>query len=113
MSSQSKEAAFEEWRSVVAICGMRIMKLGGWPGASVAHQRPHTAMARSGGPIGGDASFEERGAASERKLARLAAARSAPPWFVSLTNRHKKVHPGIPGKAALILRKKYSSSRNP
>ena len=23
------------------------------------------------------------------------------------------VHPGIPGKAALILRKKYSSSRNP
>ena len=24
-----------------------------------------------------------------------------------------KVHPGIPGKAALILRKKYSSSRNP
>ena len=28
--------------------------------------------------------------------------------------RHKNmVHPGIPGKAALILRKKYSSSRNP
>ena len=47
-------------------------------------------MARSAEPIGGDASFEERGASSERKLARLAVARSAPPWVVSLTNRHKK-----------------------
>ena len=27
VSSQSKEAAFEEWRSVVAVFGMRIMKL--------------------------------------------------------------------------------------
>ena len=41
-------------------------------------------------PIGGDASFEERGAASERKLARLAVARSAPPWTSSLANRQKK-----------------------
>ena len=41
-------------------------------------------------PIGGDASFEERGADSERKLARLAVARSAPPWAVTLCNRHKK-----------------------
>ena len=56
----------------------------------MALQRPHAAMARSAEPIGGDASFEERRAASEHKLARLAVARSAPPWFVSLTNRHKK-----------------------
>ena len=62
----------------------------GWPGASVGHQRPRTAMARSGEPIGGDASFEERGAARGRKLARLAVARSAPPWTLSLANRHKK-----------------------
>ena len=34
--------------------------------------------------------FEERGAASERKLARLAVARSAPPWAGALTKRHKK-----------------------
>ena len=34
--------------------------------------------------------FEERGAASERKLARLAAARSASPWNLSLANRQKK-----------------------
>ena len=47
-------------------------------------------MARSAEPIGGDAMFEERGAASERKLARLAVARSVPPWVVALTNRHKK-----------------------
>ena len=39
---------------------------------------------------GGDASFEERRAASERKLARLAVARSAPPWAGALTKRHKK-----------------------
>ena len=56
----------------------------------MALQRPHTAMARSAEPIGGDASFEERRAASERKIAQLAAARSAPPWVVALTNRHKK-----------------------
>ena len=59
-------------------------------GASVALQRQRTAMARSAELIGGDESFEGRGAASERKLARLAVARSAPPWLVSLTNRHKK-----------------------
>ena len=47
-------------------------------------------MARNGEPIGGDASFEEQRAASERKLAQLAVARSAPPWVVALTNRHKK-----------------------
>ena len=47
-------------------------------------------MARSAEPIGGDASFEERRAASERKLARLAVARSVPPWVATLTNRHKK-----------------------
>ena len=41
-------------------------------------------------PIGGDASFEERGADSERKLAQLAVARSAPPWAVTLCTRHKK-----------------------
>ena len=64
--------------------------MGDGPGASVALQRPRTAMARSAEPIGGDASFEERGAASERKLARLAVARSAPPWTSSLANRHKK-----------------------
>ena len=56
----------------------------------MALQRPRTAMARSAEPIGGDASFEERGAASERKLARLEVARSVPPWVVALTNRHKK-----------------------
>ena len=72
MSSQSKEAAFEERRSVVVVFGMRIMKLQwGWPGASVALQRPRTAMARSAEPKGADASFEERGAASEHKLARF------------------------------------------
>ena len=91
MSSQSKQAAFEERRSVVAVFGMRIMKLQwGWPGASVTLQRPRTAMPRSAEPIGGDAMFEERGAASERKLARLAVARSAPPWTSSLANRQKK-----------------------
>ena len=41
-------------------------------------------------PIGGDASFEERGANSERKLAQLTVARSAPPWAVTLCTRHKK-----------------------
>ena len=41
-------------------------------------------------PIGGDASFEERGADSERKLAQLAVARSAPPWAVTLCTRIKK-----------------------
>ena len=34
--------------------------------------------------------FEERGAASERKLAQLAVAQSAPPWAVTLCTRHKK-----------------------
>ena len=72
---------------------VRIMKLQ-WgmflSSDGVARQRPPTAMARSAEPIGGDAMFEERGAASERKLARLAVARSAPPWTSSLTNRHKK-----------------------
>ena len=63
---------------------------GGWPTASVSLQRPRTAMAQSAEPIGGDASFEERGAAGERKLARLAVARSAPPWTSSLANRQKK-----------------------
>ena len=42
-------------------------------------------------PIGGDASFEERGAASERKLARLAVARSAPPWVVALTVNRRSI----------------------
>ena len=71
--------------------------VGRWRGASapaygdgVARQRPRTAMARSAVPRGGDASFEERGSASEHKLARLAAAQSAPPWTGALTNRHKK-----------------------
>ena len=41
-------------------------------------------------PIGGDVSFEERGADSERKLAQLAVAQSAPPWAVTLCTRHKK-----------------------
>ena len=56
----------------------------------VARQRPRTAMARSAEPIGGDASFEERRVASERKFERLAVARSIPPWVVALTNRNKK-----------------------
>ena len=64
--------------------------MGDGPGASVALQRPRTAMARSAEPIGGDASFEERRAASERKLARLAMAPRAPPWTSSLANRQKK-----------------------
>ena len=49
----------------------------------MALQRQRTAMARSAERIGGDASFEERGATS-------AVAQSVPPWVVALTNRHKK-----------------------
>ena len=63
--------------------------MGGWPGA-IGASAPAYGEARSAEPIGGDASFEERGAASERKLARLAVARSAPPWTSSLANRQKK-----------------------
>ena len=89
-----REAAWrrQERRTVIAANVVRNNEVAGGGGldASVARKRPRTAMARSAEPIGGDASFEERGAASERKLARLAVARSAPPWFVSLTNRHKK-----------------------
>ena len=61
-----------------------------WPSDGVTRKRPRTAMARSAEPIGGDASFEERRAASERKLARLAVARSAPPWVMTLCTRQKK-----------------------
>ena len=41
-------------------------------------------------PIGGDASFEERGADSERKIERLAVARSATTMGATLTNQNKK-----------------------
>ena len=92
VSSHSKEAAFEEWRSVVAVFGMRINEVVMGDGRAPAWR--FSARIRrwreAADPIGGDASFEERGADSERKLAQLAVARSAPPWAVTLCTRHKK-----------------------
>ena len=62
------DLAFEAWRAIVVVAGRNNEIAKGDEG--VARQRPRTAMALSAEPIGGDASFEERRVASERKFER-------------------------------------------
>ena len=92
VGSQINEAAFEERQSVVAVFGMRIMKRQWGMGRALAWRFSARVRRWREAPCREAAMHRSKNerAASERKLARLAVARSAPPWTSSLANRQKE-----------------------